>query len=132
MSTEEERVELTSGRESEINAHLSGELVSLLERWHRDFLATDLNKASKLVGVRLWDYASGRGSGAHPGRCALSEELGMSLSTVDRALRECRDSGWLKRTSESNSQPFREGSFDVYALAFPGSTAELWSGDGAA
>ncbi|MGV0154952.1 hypothetical protein ACSW29_16620 [Rhodococcus sp. GB-02] len=87
-------------------------------RWHREFLASDLGKTAKLVGVRVWDYASGDGGGAHPGRSVLSEDLGISLSTVDRALRDCRDSGWLKRTNESNSHPSRAWA-DVYALTFP-------------
>lgn len=87
-------------------------------RWHREFLASDLGKTAKLVGVRVWDYASGDGGGAHPGRSVLSGDLGISLSTVDRALRDCRDSGWLKRTNESNSHPSRAWA-DVYALTFP-------------
>ncbi|QOV97234.1 helix-turn-helix domain-containing protein [Rhodococcus pyridinivorans] len=98
-------------------------------RWHRDFLASDLGKTAKLVGVRVWDYASGDGSNAHPGRAALSEDLGISLSTVDRALRECRESGWLMRTNESNSHPSRAWA-DVYALSFPDRSSPMTTDQG--
>ena len=98
-------------------------------RWHRDFLASDLGKAAKLVGVRVWDYASGDGGGAHPGRSVLSKDLGISLSTVDRALRDCRDSGWLKRTNESNSHPSRAWA-DVYALTFPDRSSPVTTDQG--
>ena len=70
------------------------------------------------VAVRLLVRADGNGRRAFPGRKRLAQEVGVSVGTVDTALRLLRDLGWIVRV-EKGSTGAKRNYADVYDLAFP-------------
>ena len=72
--------------------------------------------AQRALGAHLFNYAEGDGTGVYPGRARLCAELGISESTVDRALAALRNAGWIVR-ERRGSNTGRANMADVYRLA---------------
>jgi hypothetical protein len=89
--------------------------------WLADMLrAPELRRQDKarLVAAAMLKYARADGTNAHPGRARLAEDLGISVNTVDRALRRLIEAGWLVRTHSGSTGPRRNWA-DVYRLTVP-------------
>lgn len=89
--------------------------------WLADMLrAPELRRKDKarLVAAAMVKYARADGTNAHPGRARLAEDLGLSVSTVDRALLSLTEAGWIVRTQSGSTGPRRRWA-DVYRLTVP-------------
>lgn len=71
--------------------------------------------AQRAMGAHLFNYAEGDGTDVWPGRARLSAELGISESTIDRALSALRNAGWIVR-EKRGSNTGRANMADVYRL----------------
>jgi biotin operon repressor len=84
--------------------------------WERVLRDARLTPSAALVGLVLATYGNGDGTSIHPGEVRLAEGLGVSRSTVARAMKTLRNEGYIERVREGNA---RRGHADEYRLALP-------------
>ena len=88
--------------------------------WHRQLVRDgNLTPTERLVALALWDhYDPKRDEAVYPGRLRLADELNLSPSTIDRALKALRGSGWITRVRRGSSGGRRRLA-DEYRLTYP-------------
>jgi DNA-binding transcriptional ArsR family regulator len=69
------------------------------------------------VAMVMATYANPDGTRIFPGEQRLADDIGVSRSTVTRALARLRSEGWVEKVREGNS---RSGKADEYRLRLPG------------
>lgn len=75
-----------------------------------------LPSTTKLVAYALWDFSDQRGRNIHPGISKLAAIVGVSNRTIERALKQLRQEGWIVRTKSHQDFGKRSKMSDVYAL----------------
>jgi DNA-binding transcriptional ArsR family regulator len=93
--------------------------------WERAVRDARLPSSAALVGLVLATYGNGDGTSIHPGEQRLAEGLGVSRSTVARAMKSLRDQGYIDRVREGNA---RRGHADEYRLTLPSEHVSANSG----
>ena len=76
---------------------------SLLMRWSDALIESDLRSTTKLVGLVLRKWLNSAGS-AYPSQATIATGASVSVKTVQKALRELVDAGFLTYRSRSNGR----------------------------
>ncbi|MEJ3658759.1 helix-turn-helix domain-containing protein [Actinomycetes bacterium KLBMP 9759] len=97
--------------------------VPTLFTWQRALRGATLPPTVQHVLLMLATYAGADGTGARPGETRLAADVGLSVSTVRRALAVARRLGWAVRSAASTASSRGAGRADVYRLAIPGDAA---------
>ncbi len=90
--------------------------------WEQAVREAKLGAGLTGVAYTIATYANADGSSIHPGESRVAHGLGVSRSTVTRALGRLRDEGWLTKVRNGNS---RAGQADEYRLSLPSDHAAL-------
>ena len=109
---------------------LQGQGLNTYRRWVNAVVSSPrLPMTDRLVAVTLAGYADSRMESADPGRKRIAEDLGVSVSTVKRALKVLISSGWIEKTHEGRISLDRE-QCDAYRLLLPTAAALSVSEEG--
>lgn len=84
--------------------------------WEKRLLDSDLRKAAKFTGLALATYSGRDGGNIYPSQRQVVERTGQARSTVQEAMRDLVETGWLVVTAPA--VPGRRGA--TYQLAVPG------------
>src|SRR5262245_16731732 len=68
------------------------------EKWIDDLLACDLQMKLKVLAVKIARYRNDRTGQCNPAVATLAQGIGQSERTVQRWLKELRQSGWIDYT----------------------------------
>jgi len=78
--------------------------IAPLFTWRSAVVTSDLTSTQRHVALTLSLYMNERGGSAFPGATRLSEDCGLHVSTVRRALSDLADLGWLQLVSRGGKR----------------------------